>query len=98
MTVYDYAVLRFKLEKLKPQTEVKFHPLRKWRFDFCFPEKMLALEIEGAVYSSGRHTRGSGFIKDIDKYNNAAILEWKVFRAATTQQVDEVVKHIKSIL
>jgi very-short-patch-repair endonuclease len=68
----------FKIEE--PTTEYKFHPTRKWRFDFAWPDKLIALEVEGGVWSNGRHTRGSGFVKDMEKYNEAGKLGWRVFR------------------
>lgn len=69
--------------------EFKFHPERRWRFDFAWPENKVAMEIEGGVWSRGRHTRGSGFVKDIEKYNAAASLGWRVFRF-TPQQVQRL--------
>ena len=64
----------------EPQTEYRFHPTRKWRFDYAWPLKKIAVEIEGAVWTQGRHTRGSGFVKDMEKYNHAALLGWRIFR------------------
>ena len=49
--------------------EYKFHPKRRWRIDFYLPEYGLAIELEGGIFTQGRHTRGSGFIGDIEKYN-----------------------------
>lgn len=63
-----------------PGREFRFHPERKFRFDFAYPELMLAVECEGGVWSRGRHTRGSGFIKDCEKYNLACRLGWNIFR------------------
>ena len=63
-----------------PESEFRFHETRKWRFDYAWPEKKVALEVEGAVWTSGRHTRGSGFVKDMEKYNAAASLGWRVIR------------------
>jgi len=60
--------------------EYKFHDKRKWRFDWCILEHRIAIEIEGGVWSKGRHTRGSGFVKDMEKYNTATALGWKVIR------------------
>ena len=62
--------------------EYRFNPLRKWRFDFAWPELMLAVEVEGGIWSGGRHTRGDGFIKDCEKYNCAAEYGWTVLRYA----------------
>lgn len=63
-----------------PVTEYKFHPVRKWRFDFAYPERKIAIECEGAVWTQGRHTRGGGYQKDCEKYNAATILGWRVLR------------------
>jgi very-short-patch-repair endonuclease len=64
----------------EPVREFKFHPARRWRFDFCWPARMLAVEIEGGVWSGGRHTRGKGFTDDCTKYNQAVLLGWRVLR------------------
>jgi very-short-patch-repair endonuclease len=63
-----------------PKLEYRFHPDRKWRFDFAWPDEMVALEVEGGVWSHGRHGRGSGIVKDIEKYNAAAQAGWMVLR------------------
>ncbi|MGI0119640.1 hypothetical protein [Zooshikella sp. RANM57] len=42
----------------KPETEYIFHPSRCWRFDFAWPDRKLAVEVEGGGWSNGRHTRG----------------------------------------
>jgi len=55
-------------------------PNRKWRFDWAWPTQLIALEIEGGVWTKGRHTRGGGFLKDVKKYNAAACLGWRVLR------------------
>lgn len=62
--------------------EYKFHPDRKWRFDFCWPQEevMLGVEVEGGVWTKGRHTRGSGFIADCEKYNAAEVMGYHVIR------------------
>jgi very-short-patch-repair endonuclease len=67
------------------EREYEFARPRKWRFDFAWVQKRIALEIEGAVWVNGRHTRGSGFVKDMEKYNAAALAGWKVFRVSTAQ-------------
>lgn len=65
-----------------PVREHRFHGTRKWRFDYAWPEQLLAVEIEGGVWAKtpGRHTRGSGFCNDCEKYNHAALLGWRVLR------------------
>lgn len=51
---------------------------RQWRFDLCWPDAMLAVEVDGGAYSGGRHTRGAGFEGDCDKGNAAVELGWRV--------------------
>lgn len=60
--------------------EYQFHPIRKWRFDYAIPQHKIALEVEGGVFTTGRHTRGAGYIGDIEKYNEATRLGWRVVR------------------
>lgn len=71
-----------------PQPEYRFTELRKWRFDFAWPKHRVALEVEGGAFSKGRHTRGSGFVKDLEKYSEAAALGWLIIRV-TPQQLYE---------
>ena len=60
--------------------EFKFHSVRKWRFDYAVPEHKIALEVEGGVWTGGRHTSPKGFLGDIEKYNTATLMGWRVFR------------------
>lgn len=64
--------------------EYKFHPERRWRFDYAIPEHKIALEVEGGVWTAGRHTRPQGFLGDIEKYNMATLMGWRVFRTTPT--------------
>ena len=64
----------------EPEREYRFHPTRRWKFDFCWPSKMVAVELEGGTWTGGRHTRPVGFEQDCEKYNEAAIMGWKVLR------------------
>ncbi len=61
----------------------RFHPTRRWLFDFALPDHKLAIEVEGGTWVRGRHTRGSGYEKDREKYSEAAVLGWKVIRVTT---------------
>ena len=68
-----------------PLAEYRFHPTRKWRFDYAFPRARVAVEVEGGVFTQGRHTRGAGFRKDMEKYNAALVLGWRVLRVEPKQ-------------
>lgn len=54
---------------------------RKWRADYCWPLHKLILEIEGGLWTNGRHSRGKGAIADLEKYSEAAILGYRVIYA-----------------
>lgn len=81
--------LHIRLHKLpEPVREYRFHGFRRWRFDFAWPELKLAAEVEGGTWTGGRHTRGSGFEKDCEKYNSATALGWKVYRFTSGMIID----------
>lgn len=62
---------------------VCYHEYRKergWRCDFVWPDRRLIVEVEGGIYTQGRHTRGSGFEQDLGKYNALTEAGWTVYR------------------
>lgn len=71
-----------------PAVEYRFHPKRMWRFDFAWPEVWLAVEVEGGIWTGGRHTTGAGFQADTIKYNIAVEMGWRVFRYTPKQIKD----------
>ena len=60
--------------------EVKFHPTRRWRFDYAIEDKKICFEYEGGLWGNSRHRSSSGFLGDCEKYNNAVLLGWQVYR------------------
>lgn len=85
------------------EQEYKFHPTRKWRADFLISNTKILIEVEGGIWSQGRHTRGTGYIGDMEKYNAAAILGFQVLRFSTqqvksglaVQQIEQLVRGTK---
>lgn len=69
----------------EPAREYRFHPVRRWRFDYAYPAERLGIECEGGTWARGRHTRGAGYAKDAEKYDEAAILGWRVLRFTRDQ-------------
>jgi len=65
--------------------EFYFHPKRQWRADFHILETKILVEVEGGIWTGGRHTRGKGFIHDIEKYNAATVLGYQILRFSTEQ-------------
>jgi len=66
-----------------------FHPVRKWRFDYAIIDLKIAVEVEGGVHTGGRHTRGVGFENDMEKYNSATSLGWRLIRVVPSKLMTE---------
>ena len=68
-----------------PVRELQFAPPRRWKFDFAWPAEnhRLAVEIEGGIWTKGRHSRGKGITADAEKYNFATLANWRVLRYTT---------------
>lgn len=66
-----------------PIAEYRFAPPRRWRFDYAWPDPkhMIALEIDGGIWTQGRHTRGAGRLGDMEKQNAGALLGWRILYA-----------------
>lgn len=63
--------------------EYRFHPVRKWRFDCCAPSFKAAAEVQGGIWTAGRHSRGAGSQSDMDKLNTAIGMGWRVLLLST---------------
>jgi hypothetical protein len=68
----------------EPVTEHRFHPTRMWRLDYAWPDRKLALEVEGGIWrqGGGAHSHPLNIQRDMQKYSEAAILGWRVLRVA----------------
>jgi hypothetical protein len=87
----------------QPVPEWAFHDERKWKFDYAWIGAKVALEVEGGVWTGGRHTRGKGFLADVEKYNAAALLGWRVLRCTpdtlTSRNTQEMLRRaLKDLL
>lgn len=65
--------------------------LKDWRFDFAWPNLMLAVEVEGITSYGrnkdgsmrlGRHQSAKGIEGDLDKYQAAMRQGWTVYRCS----------------
>jgi len=69
----------FRSFRLKtPEFEFRFHPERKWRFDICWPDDKVAIEVDGGIWISGGHNRGAQMKKDWEKRNTATSMGWRI--------------------
>lgn len=81
-------IFHCRVNHLTPVREHKFCDGRKFAFDFAWPDKMLAVEVEGGTaFGKSRHSRGKGFETDCVKYNIATRLGWRVLRYSTAMVI-----------
>lgn len=69
-----------------PVMEHRFHPTRMWRFDYAWPDRRVALEVEGGIFrKKGAHNTPIAMMEDMEKYNAAAALGWRVLRVIPSE-------------
>lgn len=76
--------VHLRVEGIGYTQEYKFHPVRKWRYDFALSKGIL-IDVDGAIWTQGHHTRGQGIEDDFEKMNEAALLGWRVLKFSTGQ-------------
>jgi very-short-patch-repair endonuclease len=82
-----------------PAREYRFHPRRRWRFDFAWPLYKVAVEVDGGVYNRGRHVRGTGFERDAEKGNEAVLQGWRVLHFTPRQiKTGTAIKTIETLM
>jgi len=92
-------VQHLKSHKIGFEQEYKFHPTRKWRADFLITGTKILIEVEGGIWSGGRHTRGKGYLGDMEKYNEAAMMGFTVLRFSTEQvKAGVAIKQIEQLV
>lgn len=68
----------------QPTPEYKFAPGRKCAFDLAWPAKKVAVECEGYV-----HKTEGRFHSDVEKYNLAVMMGWRIYRATRRILADQ---------
>lgn len=99
LTVHERFRLLLRAKRIPvPVPEYRFDTTRRWRFDYAWPERRFALEVEGGVWTRGRHTRGKGYLADMEKYNSAAVQGWTVIRVTPADLcTDNTIAMLESI-
>lgn len=85
---------------LKFVQEHRFHPVRRWRFDYACLDEKIAIEVEGGRFAKfSRHTTGKGYENDCEKYNQATILGWRIIRVfPETLMTTNTIEMIKQLI
>jgi len=78
------------------EKEYKFDSGRQWRADYRIGQWLI--ELDGGVYSNGRHVRPAGYIGDCMKLNAAALQGYRVIRIPTGFATDDYVATIIEII
>ena len=73
---------------LNYESEFIFSNERKFRFDWAVPQLCIAIEYEGIFSEKSGHTTLSGYKKDVEKYNLATKLGWKILRYTADNYLD----------
>ncbi len=95
----ELMALQLRSMNIEFTTEFKFCDTRKWRADFRILNTQILVEVEGGIHSGGRHTRGKGYEKDMEKYNWATANGWLVHRFSTEKvKKGEAIKDILALL
>lgn len=88
--LFALALLAFGRELPAAEREYRFHPSRRWRFDWAWPHPAglggVAVEVDGGQWQAhgGRHNTDG----DREKLNEAARLGWRVLRFSGTMLAD----------
>jgi very-short-patch-repair endonuclease len=93
-----------------PKREYKIYPqalrpgrtkIVPYRLDFAFPDYLVCVEIQGGIWTKGRHTRAVGYMEDRNRTNYlAGELGWIVLEYAPGNidfhQIKRVLMRIKN--
>ena len=80
------------------EREYRFHAERRWRADFAHLQARCLIEVEGGIWVNGRHNRAAGFNADLEKYMEAGLAGWRVFRFGPDQITLENVQRLVALL
>jgi len=84
---------------LEFEQEYRFEPSRKYRLDLAFPKQKVGIEIEGAIFAAGAHSRPLGIIRDMGKHNLLILSGWRVLRYTPSQvRNGEAIEGLKRLL
>ena len=93
--------LQIRAAKLpEPVREFRFHPVRRWRYDFAWLDAKLLCDVQGGLYGQGRHVRAAGYENDAQKAAAAVLLGYRVLavtagmirRGEALQLIDRALK------
>lgn len=78
MTAHLFELMCDAHDLPRPTPEYRFAAPRRFRFDYCWKEQKIALEVQGGLFTGGRHVRGAALLKEHEKLNEACIRGYRV--------------------
>ena len=88
------------VDKLPPFVrEYRFHVERKYRFDFAWVDRKVAVEIDGGIFNGGAHSNPMNILRDMQKGNLATMEGWRVLHYTPADvKCGIAIKGIKQLL
>lgn len=80
----------------EPIPELQWHPSRRYRADYGFPQLRVLVEIDGGLFKNGGHTRGAARLHDMAKDRAATLQGWKTLRYAPSE-FDQILLDIREL-
>jgi very-short-patch-repair endonuclease len=80
------------------EREYRFDPKRRWRADFAHLRTRCLIEVEGGIWVNGRHNRAAGFNADLEKYLEAGLSGWRVFRLGPDQITMPIIERLAAVV
>jgi hypothetical protein len=78
-----------------PVFEFLHIPGRRFRLDYAWPDHRIGLEVQGGIWTRGKHSRGAGQKIDMEKNNLGILHGWRVFQCVPGREVQTIVDFIK---
>lgn len=86
----ETLALHLRAHKVPFERQVRLIPGRKWAYDFVIPSVKLAIEVHGAIWRGGAHSRGAGLERDYAKMNAVVKLGYLPLQYSTEMVTDGV--------
>jgi hypothetical protein len=77
-----------------PVVEFRHIPGRRFRLDYAWPDHRIGLEVQGGIWTRGKHSRGAGQKIDMEKNNLGILNGWRVFQCVPGRETQTIVDFI----
>lgn len=83
IAIRDYKAFFLQQLKLRgfpiPEAEVMFAKPRRWRWDFAYTDRKIAIEYQGGIfYSKQGHNSIKGLRRDYEKFTEGSLRGWVI--------------------